>query len=85
MLKSPSTFSFTVVLMRVMMFWLLMVASTRYFPSTVMPTTCTFSGETTLPSRPFSSCSQRHSARGFAPGIRAAFRKPCGVSQMSSW
>ena len=45
MLKSPSTFSFTVVLMRVMMFWLLMVASTRYFPSTVMPTTCTRSGD----------------------------------------
>ena len=53
MLKSPSTFSFTVVLMRVMMFWLLIVASTRYFPSIVMATTCTFSGETTLPSRPF--------------------------------
>ena len=84
MLKSPSAGSFTVVLMRVIWFCELIVASTRYLPSMVMATTCTFSGETTLPSRPFSSCSHRQNATGLAPGIRAALRNPGGFSQRSS-
>ena len=50
----------------------------------VIATTCIFSGLTTFPSRPFSICSQRQKATGFAPGRRAALRKPCGLSHMSS-
>ena len=53
-------------------------------PSTVIPTTCTFSGATTLPSRPFSSCSQRHTALGVRARLPRGLQKPCGVSQMSS-
>ena len=44
MLKSPSAGSLTVVLMRVMTFCELIVASTRYLPSIVIATTWTFSG-----------------------------------------
>jgi hypothetical protein len=57
----------------------------RYFPSTVIATTCTFSGATTLPSRPFSICSHRQIALGFAPGIRAALMNPGGFIHKSSW
>ena len=85
MLKSPSAGSFTVVLMRVIWFCGLIVASTRYLPSMVMETTCIFSGITTLPSRPISICSQRQKALGLAPGNRAALRNPGGFSHRSSW
>jgi hypothetical protein len=63
---------------------LLMVASTRYFPSTVIATTVTFSGLVVGPSRPISPSSHRQVATGFAPGSIAALRKPCGFSHMSS-
>ena len=56
----------------------LMVASTRYLPSIVMATTCTFSGWTTLPSRPFSSCSQRQRRLGCARQA-GSFEKPVRV------
>ena len=84
MLKSPSAGWLTVVLMRWIWLRELMVASTRYFPNMVMATTCTRSGTTTLPSRPFSICSQRQKAIGLAPGSRAALRNPGGLSHRSS-
>jgi len=39
-----------------------------------------FSGMVSAPSRPISPNSQRHAALGFAPGICAALRKPCGFN-----
>ena len=66
------------------MFCLLMVASTRYFPITMIDTTVTFSGATSGRSRPISPSSHRQNALGFAPGIIAAFRNPCGLIHMSS-
>ncbi len=66
---SPSTGSGTQVWIRWSMFSELIVASTRYFPSTVIETMVIFSGVVVGPSRPISPSSQRHVARGFAPGI----------------
>jgi hypothetical protein len=49
-----------------------------------METTVIFSGDVVAPSRPISPSSHRQTARGLAPGIIAALRKPWGVSHMSS-
>jgi hypothetical protein len=56
-----------------------MVASTRYFPLTVIETTVTLSGTVSGPSRPISPSSHRQTAFGLAFGAAAALRKPCGL------
>ena len=58
------------------MFSLLIVASTRYFPSNGDRDDRDLSGVVVGPSRPISPSSHRQMALGLAPGIIAAFRKP---------
>ena len=62
----------------------LIVASILNPPGAVICTTYTFSGIVVGPSRPISPSSQRQVAIGFAPGICAALRKPCGFIQSST-
>src|SRR5712692_9781783 len=81
---SPRTGLGTHVWIRWSIFSLLIVASTLYFPFTVIDTTVVFSGTVSGPSRPISPSSHRHAAFGLAPGIIAALRKPCGLRYNST-